>query len=124
MQTICEAIYGGAKRQVDYLRYGTKTRVEEDLGKHIRTLVPLQLTEQQLTELEAAFRQVQEHLIGSLFALVDGSRQPPGWPNEIRLVNFDTGAVICPGGLEWAFGLALAQYRASIEGGVPTSPSR
>lgn len=123
METVCEAIYGGAKRQIDYLRYGARTRVEEDLGRHILTLASLQLTEQQLNALEAAFRQVQEHLIGALFALIDGSSQPSGWPDEVRLMNMDTGEVICPEGLEWAFGLALAEYRAHIEGDASRASS-
>lgn len=115
MQEVCTAIYGGARRQVDFLRYGAKTPVEADMGKDILTLSSAQLTEQQLDALEAAFRQTQEHLLGGLFALIDGSAQPPGWPNEIRLVNMDTGEVICPEGLQWAFGMALAEYRAQQE---------
>lgn len=115
MHRMCAAIYGGARRQVNLLRYGAKTPVEADMGRHILALTSVQLTEQQLDALEAAFRQTQEHLLGGLFALIDGSAQPPGWPDEIRLVNMDTGEVICPEGLQWAFGMALAEYRAQQE---------
>ncbi len=121
MDQVCKDIYGGAKRQVDYLRFGPKNRVDEDMGRHILSLSSLQLTEQQLNALEAAFRQTQEHLIGALFTLIDGSRQPPGWPDEIRLLNMDTGEIICPGGLEWVFGLALAEHRAKVEGDTSNS---
>jgi len=114
MKEICKAMYGGAKRQVDLLRYAAKTPVDKDMGRHVLALASLQLTDQQLDALEAAFRQTQEHLAGWLFSLIDGSSQPPGWPDEIRLVNMDTGEIICPEGLQWAFGLALAEYRAQL----------
>lgn len=122
MEEICKTIYGGAKRQVDLLRYGAKTPLDENMGRHILPLTSLQPTNQQLDALEAAFRQTQEQLIGWLFSLIDGGSQPPGWPDELRLVDMETGEVICPDGLEWSFGLALAEYRSRSDEERSTHP--
>lgn len=121
MHDVAESVYWSARRQVDFLRYGARDRLEADIGKHILTLASLPFTEQQLTALEAAFRQVQEGVIGWLFSLMDGSSQPPGWP-DLRLVNVDTGEVVCPEALEWEFGLALADYRARLDQETSASP--
>ncbi len=122
MREVCEAIYGSARRQVDFLRYGARDRLEADIGKHILTLASLPFTEQQLTALEAAIRQAQEETIGWLFSLLDGSSQPPGWPDALRLVNMDTGEAICPEAFKWEFGLALADYRARLDQETRASP--
>lgn len=114
MREICKAAYGSAKRQVNYLRLGVKSPIEEDLGRYVIPLASLHLTPEQLDSLEKAFVHLQEHLIAWLFSIIDGSTQPPGWPSEVRLVNVDTNEVICPGGLEWSFGLALAEYRSQM----------
>lgn len=111
MHRLCQTISTSSRKQVDYLRYGAKTAIEQDLGKHILALATSELTENQLMALEAAFCQVQEHLLAGLFALIDGSAQPSGWPEEIRLMNSDTGEPICPNGLEWTFGLALIESK-------------
>lgn len=111
MDRICTAIFGSAKRQVNYLKHGPKTTVEQEMGKYILALSSLDLTKQQLDALESAFRQIQEELISWIFSIIDGSTQPPGWPDEVRLVNMETGEAICPGELERNFGLTLAEHR-------------
>jgi hypothetical protein len=116
MQEVSKAIYGSAKRQVNYLRNGTETLLDKELGKHILNLSSLQLTEQQLNALEASFRQVQEELIGWLFSLIDGNTRPPGWPDTIRLVNMDTNEIICPENLEWAFAVVMGEYEDQLKG--------
>ncbi|ABQ90708.1 hypothetical protein [Roseiflexus sp. RS-1] len=82
MREVREAIHGNTQRQVDVLQYDARDRLESDSGKHILALAGLPFTEQQLTALEAAFREAQEDVIGWLFALIDGSRQPPGWASR------------------------------------------
>ncbi len=114
MDEICRAIYGGAKRQVDYLRYGPRTLVDEHMGSHMLALAPARLTEQQLEELEAAFRQLQEELVGWLFSVIDGGTKPFGFPDEIRLVNMDTGEAICSGELAWEFSGALVDWQKRL----------
>ena len=114
MSQIVSDIFIIAQRRADWLRFGPTERWEADLGKHVLPLRSLPLTEEHITMLEMAFREVQESILGSLFALIDGSSQPPGWPDEIRLMNTDTMEVICPEGLQWAFGLALADYRGQL----------
>lgn len=116
MQEISKAIHGSAKRQVDYLRNGAETLPDKELGKHILSLSSLHLTEPQLNALEASLRQVQEELIGWLFSLIDGSTRPPGWPDTIRLFNMDTNETICLENLEWAFALAMGEYKDQLKG--------
>jgi hypothetical protein len=82
MREVREAIHGNTQRQVDVLQYDARDRLESDSGKHILALAGLPFTEQQLTALEAACREAQEDVIGWLFALIDGSRQPPGWASR------------------------------------------
>ncbi|MFN8471517.1 MAG: hypothetical protein U0822_04805 [Anaerolineae bacterium] len=121
MPTLCQALMSiltstistYAKGKADLAHYGPKTPVEEHLGRHVLGLRNALRTESDFLALEASLRQVQEEILGVLFALIDGSMQPPDWPNEIRLVNMDTGEVICPDSLQWAFGIALAKYRAT-----------
>jgi hypothetical protein len=114
MHEVCRTIYLYAKGSIDLLRRSNLTALEEDWGKNVLKLRSVLTTEEQIAALEALLREVQEDVLGSLFALIDGSSQPPGWPDEMRLVNMDTNEVICPEGLEWAFGLALAEYRARL----------
>jgi len=111
MEQVVSDLHVMAEQTTKLLRVGPQEKWEAELGKNILTLRSLPLTEEHIAALESAFQQVQENILGALFALIDGSAQPPGWPDEIRLVNMDTGEVICPDGLEWAFGLALAEYR-------------
>jgi len=111
MEQVVSDLHVIAEQTTKLLRVGPQEKWEAELGKNILTLRSLPLTEEHIAALESAFQQVQENILGALFALIDGSAQPPGWPDEIRLVNMDTGEVICPDGLEWAFGLALAEYR-------------
>lgn len=115
MQEVCRTIYLYAEGKADLVRRGAQSALEEDWGKNLLRLRSALATEEQIEALEAVLREVQEDVLGSLFALIDGSSQPPGWPDEIRLVNMDTGEVICPDGLEWNFGLALAEYRARFD---------
>jgi len=122
MRVICAAMHGAAKRYVDYLRHGPKSRVDEDMGRHILALAPAQLTLEQLDALETALCQIQEELLGWLFSIVDGATQPAGFPDKMRLVNMDTGEVICPEGLEWAFGGALAAWRSQSKGNDSGKP--
>lgn len=114
MHEVCRAIHAYAQGKTDLLRYGPQTPVQEETGKNVLKLRSANLREEQIDALESAFQEVQVSILARLFSLIDGSSQPPGWPDEIRLVNMDTGEVICPGGLEWAFGLALAEYRARL----------
>lgn len=114
MHEICRAIHAYAQGKTDLLRYGPQTPVQEETGKNVLKLRSANLTEEQIDALENAFREVQVSILARLFSLIDGSSQPPRWPDEIRLVNMDTGEVICPDGLEWNFGLALAEYRAQF----------
>jgi len=111
MEQVVSDLHVMAEQTTKLLRVGPQEKWEAELGKNILTLRSLPLTEEHIAALESAFQQIQENILGALFALIDGSAQPPGWPDEIRLVNMDTGEVICPDGLEWAFGLALAEYR-------------
>lgn len=111
MEQVVSDLHVIAEQTTKLLRVGPQEKWEAELGKNILTLRSLPLTEEHIAALESAFQQIQENILGALFALIDGSAQPPGWPDEIRLVNMDTGEVICPDGLEWAFGLALAEYR-------------
>ena len=111
MEQVVSDLHVMAEQTTKLLRVGPREKWEAELGKNILTLRSLPLTEEHIAALESAFQQIQENILGALFALIDGSAQPPGWPDEIRLVNMDTGEVICPDGLEWAFGLALAEYR-------------
>ncbi|HRI55951.1 MAG TPA: hypothetical protein PK170_02525 [Anaerolineae bacterium] len=115
MNEVCRTIYLYAEGRVNLVRHGAQTALEEDWGKNILKLRSALTTEEQIEALEAILHEVQEDVLGSLFALIDGSSQPLGWPDEIRLVNMDTGEVICPEGLEWNFGLALAEYRARVD---------
>jgi len=110
-QIVCD-MYAIAEQTTKLLRVGPQETWEAELGKSILALRSLPLTEEHIAALEIALRQIQESILSALFALIDGSAQPPGWPDEIQLVNMDTGEVICPEGLEWAFGLALAERRA------------
>lgn len=111
MEQVVSDLHVMAEQTTKLLRVGPQEKWEAELGKNILTLRSLPLTEEHIAALESAFQQIQENILGALFALIDGSAQPPGWPDEIRLVNMDTGEVICPDGLEWAFSLALAEYR-------------
>ncbi|PKO20280.1 MAG: hypothetical protein CVU38_20955 [Chloroflexi bacterium HGW-Chloroflexi-1] len=111
MHEVCRAIYAYARGKTGLLRYGPQTPVQEETGKTVLKLRSANLTEEQIYALEGAFQEVQVSILARLFSLIDGSSQPPGWPDEIRLVNTDTGEEICPDGLEWVFGLALAEYR-------------
>lgn len=122
MQAIAASVDGSARRYVDYLRHGPKSRVDEDMGRHILALATARLSDEQMDELEAAFRQIQEELLGWLFSVIDGGTQPPGFPDEIRLVNMDSGEVICPEGLEWAFGGAIAQWRSQSRDRATSAP--
>ena len=60
MREVREAIHGNTQRQVDVLQYDARDRLESDSGKHILALAGLPFPEQQLTALEAAFREAQE----------------------------------------------------------------
>lgn len=120
MYEVCRTVYLYAKGRADLLRRGTPTALEKDWGKNVLRFRSVLTTEEQIAALEALLREVQEDVLGSLFALIDGSSQPPGWPNEIRLVNMDMNEEICPEGLEWAFGLALVQYRDRLASTNPT----
>ncbi|MER3515462.1 MAG: hypothetical protein C4310_14575 [Chloroflexota bacterium] len=115
MQEVCRTVYLYAKGRANIVRRGAQNAVEADWGKNALKLRSVLTTEEHILALEAVLREVQEDVLGSLFALIDGSSQPPGWPDEIRLVNMDTGEVICPEGLQWAFGMALAEYQAQQE---------
>jgi hypothetical protein len=117
MYEVCRAIHAYAEGKTDLLRHGPRNRIQEETGKNILAIRSINMTEEQLDALEASFREVQISVVARLCSLIDGSSQPPGWPEEIRLVNMDTGEVICPDGLEWALGLALAEYRAQLGDG-------
>ncbi len=112
MLDTCKCIHLAARAHVDALRYGPETLVRRHASRHILALASAQLTANQLDALEAALRQVQEETVGALLSLVDGSRQPAGFPEKIRLIDMDTGEEICPGGLQWAFSAALVEWRA------------
>lgn len=112
MQDVRRSIFAIAKTQVDYLRHGAGTTAANHMGRYILALTSAHLDDDQLDALEATLRQVQEHSLASLFSLIDGTSQPLGFPDEIQLVNMDTEEVICPSGLEWALGMALAEWRA------------
>ena len=117
MNEVYETIYGGARRQIRYLREGAKSSGEEYMGRHILALASARLTDEQLDALEGALRQVQEELMDWLFCIIEGSAQPEGFPDEIRLVNMDTGETICPDGLTWAFAGAGLEWRERTEEG-------
>jgi hypothetical protein len=112
MSLIVETIYDGAAGYVNVLRYGAKSPIEEDVFADILKLRSHNFSEEQYHALAATLCQVQEHLLGWIFALIDGSAQPPGWPDELRLVNVDSDEIVCPEELEWAFSEALVEYRA------------
>lgn len=115
MQQICRDVYAYAKGKVDLLRCESWTPLERSLGQQIASFHGA-LTEEQLKDFEAVLREVQFNMLGGLFALIDGTRQPPGWPGKIRLVNMDTGEEICPQGLEWALAEAMLEYREQQNG--------
>lgn len=114
MHEICRSIYAYARGKTDLLRYGPQTSVQEETGKNVLRLRTANLTEEQIDALEGAFQEVQVSILARLFSLIDGSSQLPSWPDEIRLVNMDMNEVVCPEGLEWVFGLALAHYRDRV----------
>ncbi len=115
MRDTCDAIYRSAAAYLGLLRNGPNNRADQHRGEEILALASLPFSEEQLHALEKLLRKVQEHAIGTLFALIDGSAQPPGWPDELRLVNMDTGEIICPERLEWEFGGAVVARRAQAE---------
>ncbi len=78
MREIPAAVHASARRYVGYLRHGPGSRIGEDMGRQILALASAHLLDEQLDELEAALRQIQEELLGWLFSLIDGNTQPLG----------------------------------------------
>lgn len=117
---MCDIHYtidSNCKRMIRYLRHGVRSPGEEHFARHILKLAAAQLTPEQIDALEETLRQVQEDLMDAFFCVIEGSAQPEGFPDEIRLVNMDTGEEICPDGLTWAFAGAGREWRARTEEG-------
>jgi hypothetical protein len=110
MDDIHEMIDGNAKRLADHLRYGPQAHWAHYDGRHILALAAAELTAKQIDALEETLRQVQRELVHSFLCLIDGNRQPEGFPDMIRLVDMDTGKPICPGELTWAFSHARPDW--------------
>jgi hypothetical protein len=115
---MCDIHYtidSNCKRMTRYLRDGVRSPGEAYFARHILKLAPAQLTPEQIDALEETLRQVQEDLMDAFFCVIEGSAQPEGFPDEIRLVNMDTGEEICPHGLTWAFARAARERRARVQ---------
>lgn len=110
-------IHSYAKRYVDYLRYGLRTKADEHWGRNIVALAPAQLSDEQLRALEATLRQVQEELLDAFLCMIDGSAPPEGFPDEVRLVNMATGEPICPEQLGWVFAGVGLEWHARLGSG-------
>jgi hypothetical protein len=117
MRHIHYMIDSNCRTMTRYLRHGVRSPGEEYFARHILKLVPAQLTSEQIDALEETLRQVQEDLMDAFFCVIEGSAQPEGFPDEIRLLNMDTGEEICPGpdGLTWAFAGAGREWRARVQ---------
>ena len=114
MREICRSIYAFARGKVTLLRREAWTALDRSIGEHMLALHG-SLDEEQLNDLEASLREVQFNVLGTLFSLIDGTSQPPGWPDEIRLVNADTGESICQEhDLEGALSRAMLDYQDSL----------
>ena len=110
MIEVAQAFLGNSRRTVDYLRYGTQTIVDKDMGRNIiGALSSVELSDDQIDMLEKPFNQAQEHLLAWVLAEIDGNAQKPDWPDRIRLVDLDTSEVICDGNLQWMFASALLE---------------
>jgi len=112
-------IDGISRRMAGYLRYGVKSRGDEYSARNISKLASANLTQEQIDALEETLRQVQEEFIDGFFGIVDGGAQPPGFPEQIRLVDMDTGEPICPEFLAATFSMVgLDYYEERRRGGT------
>lgn len=104
MERISKAILGNSKRVVNYLRYGTKDAIQNDMAKNILlALNDTKLSESQLKALESAFVQEEEHLIAWIFEMLDQGIPIDGCPEKVSLVNMDSNEEIYPGKLQERF---------------------
>ncbi len=104
MKDVAEAIIGGSKRTVGYLREEPKNPRDRDMGKHIsNALRKANLSGEQLDELEKAFIQEQQLLVGWIFSVLDQGIPEPGLPKKVSLVNMDTNEEVSPGSLNDVF---------------------
>jgi hypothetical protein len=111
MQKLAAGVVAGAESQVNALRAAPEAPADRYMRRHILRLATLNLDEDQLAGLEAAFSQSIEHALAWLFAVLDGNGTVYGWPPSIRLVDTDAGRVVCDGRLQDLFTEALNDLR-------------
>jgi hypothetical protein len=102
-------MYSASK--VELLRHGPQNAVQLEVGKTLLQLRPLGFTEEQLVVFEKALIETQVDIVAYLFSLIDQGAADVRWPEELRLVNFDTNEFLCPGRLAWAFNEELLDYQ-------------
>lgn len=110
---------GISRRMAGYLRHGVKCGGDEYSARNISKLASANLTHEQIDALEETLRQVQEELIDVFLGIIDRGRQPQGFPDQIRLVDMDTGEPICPEFLAATFSMVgLDYYEQRRRGGT------
>jgi hypothetical protein len=115
MQNIVKAIFGSAKRIVGYVRQKPLSPVDRDMGRYIiNALDHIQLSSEQLDNLEKSFIQEQQHMIGWIFSILDQGLEVEGLPKKVSLVNIDSNEEISDGRLNDIFTEAFFDYAKKI----------